>query len=91
MISTANTSKSISSKTQKRIDDHLSAAKHHEEAALHHRDAVKHMEIDNHDSAFESKMKANEHSWYAQECEMRDQERHALVNSYNSLISHLFI
>jgi hypothetical protein len=88
---TSTSEKSISSKTQKRIDDHLNAAKHHEEAALHHRDAVKHIETNDHDNAFDSKMKANEHSWYAQEHEMQEQERHALINSYNSLISHLFI
>jgi len=83
--------KSITPKQLKKIENHLMAAEHHKEAAEHHLNTVKHMEAGEHDNAFDSSIKAKEHSWYAQECEMKEQERHALIESYNKLISRLFI
>jgi hypothetical protein len=83
--------RSITAKQLQRIENHLMAAKHHKEASLHHLDIAKHLQVGDHDQALDSYVKAKEHSWYAQECEMKEQERHALIESYNKLISRLFI
>jgi len=82
---------SLTLKQLKRIENHMLAAKHHRQAAFHHLEIAQHLKVGADGDALDSSIKAKEHSLYAQACEMKDKERNALIESYNKLISHLFI